>query len=42
MRPDFPIPPEIRVAEGTLRILPGQMDCDGVYASLFECTKEGH
>ncbi len=42
-RPQFrPLPPVvdvpagIREAEGTIRILPGQVECDGVYASLFE------
>jgi 16S rRNA (cytosine967-C5)-methyltransferase len=35
MAPELPIPPEILVADGAVRILPGQMDCDGVYACLF-------
>lgn len=29
------IPPEFMPAEGVLRLLPGDGDCDGVYASLF-------
>jgi 16S rRNA (cytosine967-C5)-methyltransferase len=40
-RPEaFPLelPAEVRGDEGELRILPGQLDCDGVYASLFRCS----
>lgn len=34
------LPEPLRLGEGVVRILPGEADCDGVYASLFR-RKEG-
>jgi 16S rRNA (cytosine967-C5)-methyltransferase len=35
LAPHIDLPSEIVEAEGTLRIMPGQRECDGVYACLF-------
>jgi 16S rRNA (cytosine967-C5)-methyltransferase len=34
------LPAELEVEEAVLRIVPGQMDCDGVYACMFECVDD--
>lgn len=39
---DLAIPKELLVDTGAVRILPGQNECDGVYACLFECCEEDH
>ncbi len=35
------LPEALRVDRGTVRILPGQHECDGVYACLFERSGDG-